>query len=45
MASLVLNCKVRRLSFVYLDLPIDGDARCLAFLDSLISRIKARLSG
>jgi len=44
-ATLVLKCKVGNLPFVYLGLPIGGDARRLSFWDPLIHRIKTRLSG
>ena len=44
-AALVLKCKVGSLPFVYLGLPIGGDARRLSFWDPLITRLKFRLSG
>jgi len=44
-AVLVLKCKVGNLPFVYLGLPIGGDARRLYFWDPLITRLKSRLSG
>jgi len=44
-AARVLNCKVRIVPFVYLGLPIGGNARRLSFWDPLITRIKTRLSG
>jgi hypothetical protein len=42
-AALVLKCKVGNLPFVYLALPIGGDARRLSFWDPLITRLKSRL--
>ena len=44
-AALVLKCKVGSLPFVYLGLPIGGDARQLSFWDPLITRLKSRLFG
>ena len=44
-AARVLNCKVGIIPFVYLGLPIGGNARSLSFWDPLITRIKTRLSG
>jgi len=44
-AASVLNCKVGSIPFVYLGMPIGGNARRLSFWDPLINRIKARLSG
>ena len=41
-ASKVMNCRVGRLPFVYLGLPIGSDARWLK--DSLMHRTKSRLS-
>jgi len=41
----VLNCKVGTIPFVYLGLPIGGNAQRLSFWDPLITRIKTRLSG
>jgi len=38
--ALVLNCKVGRLPFMYLGLPIGGDARWLKFWESLLYRLK-----
>jgi len=35
-AAMVLNCKVGSIPFVYLDLPIGGNARRLAFWEPLI---------
>ena len=42
--ALFLKCKVGNLPFVYLGLPIGGDARRLSFWDPIIHRIKTRLS-
>jgi len=42
---LALKCKVGKLPFVYLGLPIGGDARRLSVWEPLILRIKLRLSG
>jgi hypothetical protein len=44
-AAMVLNCKVGSIPFVYLGLPIGGNARRLSFWDPIINRIKARLTG
>ena len=44
-AALVMNCKVGTLPFVYLGLPIGGNARRLAFWEPLINQIKFRLLG
>jgi hypothetical protein len=44
-SAMVLNCKVGSIPFVYLGLPIGGNARRLSFWDPLITRIKTRLSG
>jgi len=44
-ATLVLKCKVGNLPFVYLGMPIGGDARRFSFWEPLIRRIKTRLSG
>jgi len=44
-AAMVLNCKVGSIPFVYLGLPIGGNARRLSFWDLLITRIKSRLFG
>jgi hypothetical protein len=44
-AALVLNCKVGSIPFMYLGLPIGGNARRLSFWDPLIRRINSRLSG
>jgi len=44
-AALVLNCKVGVIPFMYLGLPIGGNASRLAFWEPLINRINSRLSG
>jgi len=44
-AASVLNCKLGRLPFLYLGLPIGGDPRKLKFWQPLIERLKSRLSG
>jgi len=44
-AASVLNCKLGRLPFLYLGLPIGGDPRKLKFWQPLIDRLKSRLSG
>ena len=40
----ILNCKVGSLPFVYLGMPMGGSARRLIFWESLLNRIKSRLS-
>jgi len=42
--AVVLNCKVGSLPFVYLSLPIGGNARRLICWEPLLNRIKFRLS-
>jgi hypothetical protein len=44
-ATSILNCKVGKVPFLYLGLPIGGDPRRLAFWDPVLKSIKARLSG
>jgi len=44
-AASVLNCKVGKIPFVYLGLPIGGNSRRLSFWDPVVNRIKSRLSG
>jgi len=44
-AAPVLGCRVGRMPFLYLGLPIGGDPRRLLFWDHIVSRIKSRLSG
>ena len=40
-AAMVLNCKVGSIPFVYLGLPIGGNARRLSFWEPIINRIKS----
>jgi len=40
-----LSCKVKIVSFMYLDLLIGGDARRLLFWELVLSHIKNRLPG
>lgn len=40
----ILNCKVGKVSFLYLGLSIGGDPRRLAFWDPVLGIIKSRLS-
>jgi hypothetical protein len=42
---MVLSCKVGVIPFVYLGLPIGGNARRLSFWEPIINRIRSRLSG
>jgi len=44
-AATVLSCKVGKIMFMYLGLPIGGNSRRLSFWDSIVNRIKSRLSG
>ena len=44
-ASSVLRYGLGSFPFVYLDLPMGGDPRCLSFWEPLINRINYRLSG
>jgi len=44
-AARLLQCRVGSLPFVYLGLPIGGNARHLMFWEPIIDRIKARLLG
>jgi len=44
-AASILHCKLGRVPFLYLGLPIGGDPRKLKFWQPLIDRIKSRLSG
>ena len=44
-AAAVLSCKVGKIPFMYLGLPIDGNSRRLTFWDPIVNRIKYRLSG
>ena len=43
-SALVLNCKLGSIPFLYLGLPIRGDARRLVFWDPLMKRINSGLS-
>jgi len=43
-AASILSCKVGHFPFMYLGLPIGGDHRRLTFWDSVIHRLKYRLS-
>ena len=43
-ATLILNCKVGTIPFMYLGLPIGGNARRLAFREPLMKHIHSRLS-
>jgi len=43
-AAVALGCKVGSVPFVYLGLPIGGNARRLAFWEPLLNRINSRLS-
>ena len=43
-AAMVLNCKIRTIPFVYLGLPIGGNARRVAFWEPLLYQLKSRLS-
>ncbi|MCI43146.1 RNA-directed DNA polymerase (Reverse transcriptase), partial [Trifolium medium] len=40
-----LCCKVGKVHFLYLGLPIEGDSRRLVFWDQVLARLKNRLSG
>ena len=44
-AAFVLGCKVGKMSFLYLGLPIGGDPRRLLFWEPVVNRIKSRLFG
>jgi mannosylglycoprotein endo-beta-mannosidase len=44
-AASVLHCRVGKIHFLYLGLPIGGDPRRLTFLDPVVTRLKTRLSG
>ncbi|RHN56553.1 putative reverse transcriptase zinc-binding domain-containing protein [Medicago truncatula] len=44
-AASVLSCKVGKIPFLYLGLPIGGNPRRLSFWDPVVNRIKSRLSG
>jgi hypothetical protein len=44
-AVAVLGCSVGRIPFLYLGLPIGGDARRLSFWDPVVNKIRSQLSG
>lgn len=44
-AAMVINCKVGSIPFLYMVLPISGNACHLSFWKPLINRIKSKLSG
>ena len=44
-AATMLSCKVGRIPFMYLGLPIGGNPRRLQFWEPIVNRIKSRLSG
>jgi len=44
-ATLVLRCRVGSLPFLYLGMPVGGDAHRLEFWKPLVLRINSRLSG
>ncbi|CAJ2663689.1 unnamed protein product [Trifolium pratense] len=44
-AASALCCKVGKIPFLYLGLPIGGDPRRLSFWDPVLNRLKNRLSG
>ncbi|MCI57190.1 RNA-directed DNA polymerase (Reverse transcriptase), partial [Trifolium medium] len=44
-AATPLHCKVEKMPFLYLGLPIGGDPRRLVFWDPVLTRIRNRLSG
>lgn len=44
-AASVLGCKVGKIPFLYLGLPIGGNPRRLSFWEPVVHRIKSRLSG
>ena len=44
-AAAVLSCKVGKIPFMYLGLPIGGNPRRLSFWDPIVNRIKTRLLG
>jgi mannosylglycoprotein endo-beta-mannosidase len=44
-AASFLHCRVGNIPFLYLRLPIGGDPRCLAFWNSVVTRLKTKLSG
>lgn len=44
-AAAVLSCKVGKIPFMYLGLPIGGNPRRLSFWDPIMNHIKSILSG
>jgi len=44
-AAFVLGCKVGKIMFLYLGIPIGGDPRRLLFWEFVVNQIKTRLSG
>ncbi|GAU46776.1 hypothetical protein TSUD_402880, partial [Trifolium subterraneum] len=44
-AASALCCKVGKIPFLYLGLPIGGDSRRLGFWEPMLARLKTRLSG
>jgi hypothetical protein len=44
-AASALRCKVGKIPFLYLGLPIGGDPRRLGFWEPVLARIRSRLSG
>jgi hypothetical protein len=44
-AASALHCRVGKIPFLYLGLPIGGDPRRLGFWEPVLSRIRSRLSG
>ena len=42
-ATVVLSCKVGKIPFMYLGLPIHGNLRRLTFWDPIVNHIKSRL--
>lgn len=41
----MLGCKVGKVPFLYLGLPVGGNPQRLSFWDPIVNRIKSRLSG
>jgi hypothetical protein len=44
-AATALRCRMGKIPFLYLGLPIDGDPRHLGFWEPVVTRIQKRLSG
>jgi len=42
-AAFILSCKIGKIYFMYLGIPIGGDARRLSFWDLVIERLKSRV--